>query len=206
MSSFAAHLRRLSRRRNPAPIPPSALPFIMTKKEKPKPVVSGKTSSSPSSSSSSHTSGENKQASSRVPAGSSPVFYDLKAATVVAGSVTLSTTDLHLEIPVQIGEVEIDLPPNEESEIPTSPSNTIVAVTLETPASTSTLVADAAKPESLAPVLSIPSSNESPTTNSALAAPAANPETQVQFPLTATLSDKATVNTPAPDQVKPTDE
>ncbi|KAH0879384.1 hypothetical protein HID58_066778, partial [Brassica napus] len=164
----------------------------MTKKEKPKPVVSGKTSSSPSSSSSSHTSGENKQASSRVPAGSSPVFYDLKAATVVAGSVTLSTTDLHLEIPVQIGEVEIDLPPNEESEIPTSPSNTIVAVTLETPASTSTLVADAAKPESLAPVLSIPSSNESPTTNSALAAPAANPETQVQFPLTATLSDKAT--------------
>lgn len=178
----------------------------MTKKKKPKPVVSGKTSSSPSSSSSSHTSGENKQASSRVPAGSSPVFCDLKAATVVAGSVTLSTTDLHLEIPVQIGEVEIDFPPNEDSEISTSPSITIVAVTLETPASTSTLVADAAKPESLAPVLSIPSSNESPTTNSALAAPAANPETQVQFPLTATLSDKATVNTPAPDQVKPTDE
>lgn len=97
VSSFASHLRRLSRRRNPAPIPASSLPFIMIKKKKPKRGLSGKSaSSSPSSSASPQSSGSTKQASGKILAGSSPIKLDL-AAAVADGSVDLPISDLALE-------------------------------------------------------------------------------------------------------------
>ncbi|WZY78519.1 hypothetical protein YC2023_024903 [Brassica napus] len=167
VSSFAAHLRRLSRRRNPAPIPPSALPFIMTKKKKPKPATSRKASSSPPSSSSSRSYGVNEQDASRSPVNSSLIVCDLEDA-VIAGSVTLPSSDLHLETPatVQIGDVEIDLPPSETIGITSPCAKSTVAVTFETPISESTV---AVIPETPTANHTVAVNSEAPTTKSTVA-------------------------------------
>lgn len=131
VSSFAAHLRRLSRRWNPAPIPPSSLPFIMTRKKKPKPSSSGRAPSS-SPSSSTQFSSDNKQHAPRSPASSSPVKCDLEAADN-AGSDTNPILDLQqkLDATVHIEETyAIATPPKDlvvipsiQSELPTLVEN-----------------------------------------------------------------------------------
>ncbi|CAN7140228.1 unnamed protein product, partial [Brassica rapa subsp. narinosa] len=152
----------------------------MTKKKKPKPATSRKASSSPPSSSSSRSYGVNEQDASRSPVNSSLIVCDLEDA-VIAGSVTLPSSDLHLETPatVQIGDVEIDLPPSET-----------IGITSPCAKSTSTVAVN--------PV--------TPTISLAQAVAAVQPDTQAQEPIVPSSSDKATENNLSNTQAKPANE
>ncbi|KAG2288335.1 hypothetical protein Bca52824_047939 [Brassica carinata] len=79
--------------RNPAHIPPSALPFIMTKKKKPKQTVSRSAAVASPSSSSTQSSITSKHATSKHPTTSAPICCDLEAADE-AGSVPPIIPDL----------------------------------------------------------------------------------------------------------------
>ncbi|KAG5404000.1 hypothetical protein IGI04_010119 [Brassica rapa subsp. trilocularis] len=188
VSSFASHLRRLSRRRNPVPIPASSLPFLMTKKKKPKRGLSGKGgSASPSSSASSQCSGASKQVSSKAPASSSPIKLDL-AASIVDGSVDLPVPDLQLEsrATVQTSIDAIEPAAKEVSSTPSAPTKAQDSGPQDTsvPSAPATSVANP-EPETQADL---------PTLPSAPATIVANPEleTQVDLPIINPLAEKAT--------------
>ncbi|KAH0847309.1 hypothetical protein HID58_090483, partial [Brassica napus] len=107
------------------------------------------------------------------------------------------SSDLHLETPatVQIGDVEIDLPPSETIGITSPCAKSTVAVTFETPISESTV---AVIPETPTANHTVAVNSEAPTTKStvavnpvtptislAQAVAAVQPDTQAQEPINA---------------------
>ena len=187
VSSFAAHLRRLSRRRNPAPIHPSSLPLIMTKKKKPKTAKTGRAGSSSPSSSSSQSPSDSKQTPTKTNASCSPVNLDL-AAAIEAGSVNSD-----LAAAVEAGSVNSDL-----TAAVLAGSVTHIASDLQRETSATEQISSDLQLETCATVQT--TSDETPPP--AMDSVAANPEDEALPPTTASAPSNNSSNTSTNSTVK----